>query len=422
MRRTFALASFLLACAGRAEATATLVTGPEEGVFSRAPAIETLVVESVAEDGAVREVSRARLPVGTLDLGDFLKTDVGALRVRGQDGAGASRVAGESLPFLFGAASGREVLVFVQRTGETARFPSSFQNPFPSDLVDVVASRYVLGVEGAKAELYDLASLAPVAGRLLPITPRSLAVDGTRALLVSDAAKATVLDFSTSERTELDAPAGGTFAEVAGGATIRTGDGVTYIVGATRKAVATSRVLRIAKDGALSFAELSAPRSGAGAAWIAGRGLVVAGGSAIAPGLEILAVGATRGTPLPFSPEPGTDLALAGLDGGRVVVVGQAPTFRVADLACAASCALTPLDVDGPAGLTLTFPRAVSFGASLLVTGTDSTSTSRAFLVAGTSVRELSLRVKRSRAALVPLPTGNVAIVGDAREIESFRP
>lgn len=419
MRRNVGFALVLAACAGKAEGTAVLVTGPEEGVLTRAPAVTSLVVEAVAADGSTREVTRAALPTDTLDLGDFLKDDTGALRVRGEDATGVARVEGESLPFRYGAAEGRNAFVFVQRKGESARFPSPFQTTFPSVLVDVVASRYVLGIEGTRAAFYDLANLVPVADRTLPLAPRSVAVFDTRMFLVSDAAKATVLDLSDSSQTELDAPAGGSFAEVAGGATVRASDGVTYIVGATRKDVPTARVLRIAQDGTLSFAELDAARKGAGAAWITGRGLLVVGGSATAAGLEIVAPQATKGVPLPFPPEPASDLAVVALDAPRVLVVGGAPAFRTADLGCATACTLPAFEA--PAGLALASPHAVSFGATALVSATDGTS-ARAFVATTTSVREIVLRTKRTRATLVPLPTGNVAIVGDATELESFRP
>lgn len=68
MRRNVGFALVLAACAGKAEGTAVLVTGPEEGVLTRAPAVTSLVVEAVAADGSTREVTRAALPTDTLDL------------------------------------------------------------------------------------------------------------------------------------------------------------------------------------------------------------------------------------------------------------------------------------------------------------------------------------------------------------------
>lgn len=420
MRRNVAVALALAACAGKAEGTATLVTGPEEGVLTRAPAVQTLVAEAIAADGTVRTLARASLPIDTLDLGDFLKDETGSLRVRGEDATGTARVEGESLPFRYGAVESGTIRIFLQRKGESARFPSPFASAFPSKLVTVVASRYIAGVEGTRMALYDLASLAPVSDRVLPVAPTSLVVFDTRVFLVSDAVKATVLDLSDSSQTELDAPTGGTFSEVAGGATVHASDGVTYVVGATRTGAPTSRVLRIAADGTLSFAELSVPRRGAGVTWLSGRGLVVAGGSATGSGLEILAPGAAKGAPLPFPPDDGAELAIAALDSSRLVLVGQKAPFRTADLACTTSCATPALG--GPPTLALTSPQASSFGTTVLATGTDATGTARAFFIEQSGTREIPLRTKRGRAALVPLPTGNVAIVGDAAELESFRP
>ncbi len=413
------------ACAKQATGSVTLDVGLEEGVLTRAPAVTTLVAEQRLGDGGVVPLARATLPVDTLDLGDFATDEVGVVRVRGEDAQGATVVAGESLPVRFGAIGAAPLRVFLQRRGELARLPAPFAEAPASTLTALLADRYVLGVEGTRVALYDLANLAPVASPpTLPVAPRSIAVFGTRALLVSDAAKATVFDFSDASVTPLDAPAGGTFAEVAGGAVVHASDGTAYLVGGTRRrGDPTAKVLRIAASGELAFATLVTPRRGAGAAWIEGRGVVVGAGSATGAGLELLGATASAATALAFPPDATEGAALAGLGGARVAIASG--TLRSADLGCAAACAVAPLD--GPKGLVFVDASALALpseaGASLaLFAGVDAAGALRVVALSAERAREIPLRVPRPTGALVRLPTGNVALFGGAREVESFRP
>lgn len=421
MRFRCVLALGLLSCAGQAEGSVTLVTGPEEGVLTRAPEVKTLIVEAVAEDRSATELARVSLPADSLDLGLLTKDDARAFRVRGEDTNGQVRVAGESLPVRYGALEGGSLPLYVQRVGETARFPSPFPNAFPVSTLSLVATRYVMGTDGTRGALYDLAALSPVADRVLPVAPRSVVAQGTRLLLVSDAAQATVLDLSSSEQTTLDAPAGGTFAEVAGGATVISPEGEAYVVGATRKDGETSRVLRVTSDLVLSFVELAHARRGAGAAWADGRGLVVAGGSATAPGLEVVGSGATKGAALAFPPIGPEGLAVAPFDGSKVLVSGGSPALRTGDLSCGTACSF--VSIDAPAGLALSAASAVRIAGRVLTGGTDRDGMARLFVVDGAGARELATKEKRGAISLLSLPTGNVAIVGGgAASLESFRP
>src|SRR6185369_11140273 len=103
----------------------------------------------------------------------------------------------------------------------------------------------------------------------------SLATYGTIALSI-DENGATTFDLSDGSTADQAPPAGGAWSDVAGGATVYSSDGTSYIVGATRTAHGgpTARVLRIGADGALSFASLITPRAGACATVVEGRGLV----------------------------------------------------------------------------------------------------------------------------------------------------
>jgi hypothetical protein len=410
----------MVACASSSEGLVSLDTGLETDVLTRDPRVDTLVVEAIDTSGQAREIARQRLPVDAVDLGELPKADTASLRVRGVDAQGAVRVRGESLFAAYGDLERATLRIFVQRVGETARFPSPFSTPYPSsDRVDVIAGRYVAAADGARLVAYDLANLAPIADRTLPTAPKTLAAFDTRLLLLSDAAQATVVDLATRDETKLDAPAGGSFADVAGGRVVRAGAQGTYVVGATRASSPTAKVLRVATDGALSFLELSSARSGAGATWVEGRGLVVVGGSATAAGVEVIAVGATRGVPWPFPPDATAGLAIASVDGASIAAVGG-PSLRVLDLACAASCA--PRAIPSGDGEPLSSPDATPLDKAALVAGTDSGGRARLYLVDGTSARPVPLREPRSEVRLVRLPTGNVAVVGGGpATLESFR-
>lgn len=410
----------LLACASPSEGLVSLDTGLETDVLGREPRVDSLVVEAVDTSGNATEIARQRLPADVVDLGELPKVDTASLRVRGLDAQGAVRVRGESLYAAYGDLARATLRIFLQRIGETARFPSPFSAPYPSsDRVDVIAGRYVAAADGARLVAYDLANLAPIADRALPLEPKTLAAFDTRLLLLSDAAQAVVVDLATRDETKLDAPAGGSFAEVAGGRVVRAGAQGTYVVGATRTSNPTAKVLRVATDGALSFLDLSSARSGAGATWVEGRGLVVVGGSATAAGVEVVAVGSTRGAPLPFPPDATAGLAIASVDGSSIAAVGG-PSLRMLDLACAASCA--PRAIPTGDGEPLASPDATPLDKAALVAGTDPGGRARLYLVDGTSARPVPLREPRSQVRLVRLPTGNVAVVGGGpATLESFR-
>lgn len=414
----------LAACAAPAAGVVTLDTGLEEGVLTRAPRVATLVVEATLDDGGVLPLGRAALPADSLDLGEVLKDEIGAVRVRGEDEQGVTVVAGESLAVRFGALESTTLRVFLQRRGELARMPAPFTESPPMALTALLAERYVLGVEGTRIALYDLANYAPVTSApTLPITPKSLVIFGTRVLLIADTA--VVFDLADESTTALDAPAGGTFAEVAGGLGVHASDGTAFVIGGTRRVgEPTAKVLRIAADGALSFVSLANPRRGAGAAWLDGRGVVVVGGSPTAPGVEVLASTALVGAPLAFPPEPAEGVALAGFDASRMAVA--AGSLRVADVTCAAACALTPLE--GLTGLTLANANAVTVpgpeagATTALLAGTDAQGATHVVAVTTAGAREVPLRVPRAGGALVLLPTASAALFGGAREVESFRP
>ncbi|MBX3225066.1 MAG: hypothetical protein KF795_31405 [Labilithrix sp.] len=413
-----ALFASSLACSGTPEGTVALVTGDEVDVFSRAPAAVTLVTEKVALDGTRTEIARADLPVDTVRLGAQQRTDVGALAVSGLDASGAVVVRGETLLVQWGALENTTLEVFVQRTGELARLPRG-PGAFDPTATALIAGRYVLAANGTATMLYDLLALKPLASPpVLPRPARSLASVGAAVLVIDDEGAST-LDLSSAASYPVDAPVGGTFAEVAGGMTVVAPDGTQYVVGATRSTGgASARILIVDADGNRSFSGLTAPREGACATFVAGRGLVVVGGDASAAGAELLAPGASLATPLPFPADPVKGCGAASLDNARVAVAGggDAPV-RVLDLACTTDCA----PVTWPDAIPLARAEAHAIAPDVaFIVGDDATGATHAYRATSTGAREVPLRVPRRGARLVPTPIGAFTLVGGAAGIEHY--
>ena len=416
-------------CKDTPSATIAITTGEELDAFSRAPAPTTLIVENIGLDGKVTELSRTSLPADEISLGDKSRTEVGAFRITAIDATGKPLLKGESLFVQFGALEAASLEVFVQRTGELARFPRA-----PAQLeaprVGLTVARYVFAATGTSTFLYDLLLLRPSAP--LPALPRpakSLATFGTAAIII-DEQGATTVDLSSGSASDLSAPAGGTFAEIAGGNTTEATDGSLYVVGGTRTVGGpTTRVFAISPQGGVGFAALASSREGACATWVEGRGLFVYGGAgATEPGGELLAPGVTLGTKLPLPPDPVKGCGATALDGSHVLVVGGvgsaadvngAAQARVIDLACATAC--TPAPWQGT--LPLVRAEALTLAAdAALVVGDDPAGASHVFRLTPGGPKELPLRVPRRGARLIALPVkGTAAIVGGAPSIEQYR-
>lgn len=411
----------LAACAGEPSATITLTTGEELDAFSRAPAPTSLVVESIGLDGAAKELARTSLPRDELSLGSLPRTDAAALRVTAADASGATVLRGESLYFQWGALEDAAFEVFVQRTRELARYPRS-PAALEAPLASVALARYVLMASGTSAFLYDLLMLRTLGtSPTLPRPARSLATYGSAALVV-DEAGASVIDLTTSRSEELAAPTGGTFAEVAGGATVISLDGASYVVGGTRPAGgATARVLVVAADGKATFATLATAREGACATFVEGRGLVVYGGDATGASAEVLAAGATQGSPLPYPADAAKGCGAAALDPTHVLVAGGTPgpaNAKVIDLACGKDCA--PVLWKGSVDLTRVTAAALGPGAALVV-GDAPGGETRALRLTPEGASEVPLKAPRRGGRLLALPVkGHVAVLGGAAAIERY--
>lgn len=428
-----ALTSSLLACTDDPSATITLTLGEELDAMSRNPAPNTLVVELLDVDGKPTEIARTGLPTDELSLGSRERTEVRALRVTAVDGAGKALLKGESLYLQFGALENASspLEVFLQRAGELARMPRG-PGSFDAPLLGVTVARYVVATSGTSLLLYDLLLLKPITG--LPAFTRpakSMVTFGTAALVIDEQGASTV-DLSTGASQELVAPAGGTFAEIAGGNTVVLPDGSAFVVGGTRATGGpSSRVLSITKEGAVAFVTLATPREGACAAWVEGRGLLVVGGSAIGPGAEVIAPGTVQGAGLAYAPDAvkgcgastldASHVLVAGGVGSPVDVAGSAPP-RVLDLACAAMC--TPLVWPATPPLPLIRAEAITLAPdAVFLAGDDATGTTRAFRASAGALAEIAVKAPRRNARIVALPVkGTIGLFGGGpASIEQYR-
>ena len=423
------------ACTSKPNGTLALTTGGETDTFSRAPAPTTLVVDFIDAAGNATNITKAKLPADTVDLGDRDEQSIGSIRVHGTDDAGNVLVTGTSFPLQFGALDGLSIPIFVQRANEMARMPAPLASAREAPLVQLVVGRYVFVAGGADAaaatttEIYDVATLSLLPSPpTLARPPRSIAALGTKLLIVDDGG-ATWLELADNTTTAATAPAGGKFAEIAGGATVEANDGTSYVVGATRtQGDPTARVLRVAADGTLSFVALSAARAGAAAVWIEGRGLVVAGGSSSAPGVEVVAAGATSSAKLAFPPDPIAGGGASQLDATHVLLAGGADPGnadpaaggppRVVDLGCGNGCAAAPWNVTMPRLATAQLRRIDD--TSALAVGDDASGASHAFVLRSTEAREVPFKAPRRGARAVRLLAPAIAVIGGAAPIESF--
>jgi len=413
------LVAFFAACSSADEGKVTIVTGDETEVFSRAPAAVTLVTDIVALDGSKKELSRTALPNATVDLGELGRADIGAVAITGLGADGKALVKGESLLVQFGALELQDLQIFAQRTGELARLPSG---PAAATvrMPVVIEGRFILATNGTSAYLYDLLQLRTLAGNpVLPRPAKSAASFGSSALLI-DERGATTFDLTTGYSQDVSAPTNGTFAEVAGGARINAPDSAQLIVGGTRSEGDPSpRVLQVDASGVLSFASLVDVRLDGCAAYVTGRGLVVYGGNANAPGGEVLAPGATVATPLPFPPDPITRCGATALDTSHVLIAGGGGPARVIDLACTTSCAPVPWIGDIPVSRAQAADLAPD---AALIVGEAPDGITHVYRASPTELREIPLKTERREARLVRIPTGALAIVGgNAPGIELYR-
>ena len=417
-----------ISCHDSPTATLGINVGLETDAFTRAPAPTELIVNSVGLDGTVIELSRTALPADTISLGDKQLTDVAEIGVLAIDATGKPLLKGQSLYIQLGSLQTQDVSVFVQRVGETARLPNVTQQ-LDAPQVQVGAGRYLLGASGTTTTFYDLLLLSEAVGfPTLKRPAQSLATFGTAGIIIDDKG-ATTLDLSDGSQTDLNTPAGGTFAEVAGGDSIvNLLDESVFVVGGTRTTGdASLRVFNVTQAGDVSFLSFTTARKGACATYVPGRGLFVYGGAGTDSSAELIAPTSTVGTKLAFPADPVVGCAATALDNAHVLVVGGVGTAqdpnamapaRVIDVSCASNCVPAPWMGTTP----LVRADAVTIATGVgLVLGDDASGNSHLYRQTVDASVEVPLKVARRGARLVLLPNpGQAAIVGGAPSIEQY--
>jgi hypothetical protein len=432
----------IAACSSSTRGTLEIVTGAETDTFSRSPAPSKLQVDAIDSSGNVSTLATVGLPASTIDLGNQNENTVATLEVSGLDEAGNKVVFGRSIPLEYGALDGLVVPIFVQRTGEMARLPGPLPYAPQAPVVSTVQAQYLFLSGGAdpalasQTQFYDFAQLAPLSSPpQLPRPARSVVFVGPLALVI-DEQGATYCDFSQNTQTPATAPAGGSFADVAGGLTIVSDTGVSYVVGGTRTSGGeTASVLVLNPNdttlpadplGKLSWASLAAPRLGAAAVWATGRGLVVAGGSATAPGLEVLApLPSMQGASLAYPPDASIGAGAAMLGPQNILLAGglgpaaEDAGARTANLACAACSPAKWTSLPVPIGTAQAF---VIDPANAIVVGSELSGKTHVFRLTSTSATEVPTKVPHTNARAAFSPVGTMVLAGGANELESFTP
>ncbi|APR77497.1 Hypothetical protein A7982_02844 [Minicystis rosea] len=419
----------LLSCKKSTSLGIDVTAGLEKDAFTADPPVAKVNVSIVSLDGSV-DAAVSTEPGGTFDFGNIGDDQQINIEVTGLDATGATVMRGRSLTGIpVGGVEG-ELPVFVQRLGQWARPTEGLSQTHVGGIGGVIGNRYVLVTGGAKAmgdedtadptqvDAFDLLSMAPAVTGGWPRTPESIATLGDAVLLI-DSAGATWVDYSSSTTYGAALPTGlGSFADVAGGIAVPADDGRAFIVGGSRRNTPSRAVLEVAADGTLTAYSTSIARKGAAAVWIDTVGLVIAGGSAEGPGVEVLADGATAFAARGYPADP-VEGAAAVTDGGKGVgLIGgtngtTASPTRLLDPACVVMCTAKVPEGATPAVTLAKTTAYVLEGTRMLVVGDEPDGTTHTFTIDLTGgVTELPLKEPRRGATPVPTQLASLAILG----------
>jgi hypothetical protein len=471
----FLVYPLLLSCNSAASGTIQIITGEETDTFTQTPVPTQIVVQ--AEDSTTYDkttLATAPYPTSTIDLGNQDQDAVASILVTGTDASSTELVYGASIPVQYGALDGETLPIFVQRVGQNARLPNPPADTRQAPTLAVLSDRFLIIGGGSNAgtalttQVYDFAQFSLLdPAPILPTVPASMPIVGTVGLLLDAAGNASYYDFSADEaETRVPSPTdttnGFTFADVAGGQTIYDqADGYVFVVGATRTSGAkTAAVLMINPNdtsngdypsGNLTWLALTAQRLGASAAWVAGRGLVVAGGNndVTVNGVEYISAAALTGggTALPFPADGSSGSGMTALNeqyvllAGGVTPSGADAGVREINLACeqagTVTCGATPWGpnggtlpalADGTNALTevsaFTFDAAHAFLVGSEPTSSPTPGLTHTFTLTSAGATEVPTKVAHTNAGAILSPMqSSVLIFGGANgEIESFTP
>jgi hypothetical protein len=446
----FPLVAPVLSCNSTASGTIQLLTGGETDTFTQSPVPAWIEVD--ADDGSGNtptQLAKVAYPTDSIDLGNQDESSVATIEVTALDANNNKLVYGASVPLQYGALDGATLPIFVQRVGQNARLPDPLSDTRQAPTLAVVSDRFLIVGGGSDSTLntttvvYDFAQFAMLGSPpTLPRVPMSMPILGTVGLAI-DQNGGTYYDFSQNTSSDVAAPSGFTYADIAGGQTVYDAtDGLVFVVGATRTTGApTAAVLQIDPNdtsnsaypnGNMTWLTLSAPRLGASAIWQASRSvLVVAGGSATGAGVETITKGETAGAALAFPPDASVGAGITTLDATHVLLAGGVlpdgtdAGVRALDLSCAQGCGAAP-STQAWGKLPVAVGRGALFeinpAQAFLVASEPSSGLTHTYLLTTASATEVPTKVQHTNASAFYSPVGSIVLYGGANEMESFTP
>ena len=392
--------------------------GHETDAFRQDPPITNVAVTVYDVDG-VGIAAATTAPGGAFALGELPLDTFVRFEVSARDASATIRMRGRSLGLRIGELATDLLPIFTQRLDELSRPPGKLLRSHVDAVAAAVGERYLILAGGsviepdgqsgdpAGATFYDLLSLKAASGGAFSVTPRSLLIsrDGNAALVLGDDS-ASWVDFADGRVEEVALPEGlASFADVAGGQIVEGAD-ASYVVGPTRSAAPSDRVLVVAADRSISVATLTAARQGAAASWVDPVGLVVVAGSATAVGAEVLSPTATGFAPRAFPPDDtsGAAAVATGTADQLLLIGGQGASASIRAIAanCTGNCEATVLGAELPVALDAARAFMVEPGKPLVVGSDPSDGQTRVFTLdlASQAVTEVPLKEPRVGAAV----------------------
>ena len=400
-----------------------VIVGQETSAMTEDAPVTKVVVQGVSPEGTTMSATAA--PGGTLDFGEINGDLAYTFDVTGFDAQGNTVLRGRSIGGIVPSSlAGESFPVFAERLGGWSRPTGALARAHSHAPAVTIGERYLFMTGGdaaqnaAETEEYDLFWWEGAKGPTFPFAARTLVsnVDSVLAL-GSD-----VIWLDSSGFASPTLPTGlDSFEPLAGGSAVTSDDGRLFLVGATRLDKASDVVLEVAADQSVTVRKLVFPRAGAAATWVADVGLVVVGGSATDPAVEVLPVNGTAFAVPGFPPDATTGAGAAASTLGTVLLAGGTSNgvgakTRIFDPRCISDCTMDVLDDATPdaalaktAAFGLPGGRAVVVGDEL-----DPMGQTRTYVIhyLKPSVKEMPLREPRRGATAVPAPNGTLAVMG----------
>jgi hypothetical protein len=423
-----------------------ILTGQETDTYTREPVPVTYKVtaySSTDSNAAATEVATSDQPITSIEVP---ATGSNWYTLTAEDADGERRIQATSFAISGITVAGYEYPLFAGRTDVFCRPPSAFltaQGDHPP--VGLVWGRYLWAVGGSSdtslaTDSYDLIawnesspqtsdnSFSELKCPERPCKFESFATysyyDSTTVYqfglgIGADWAISLNVYDGTSQDVNLPDELA-SWADIAGGKTFTSDAGAVYVVGATRSTAKSTAVLEISTSTGsnIEVRSLNGARTGAAATYLENVGLVVIGGNATEPGVEILAPAGDTFTKLTYPADEVQGAALVAANslnsnivwriGGRKADGTAAPSVAY-DLACVQDCTpkeLPDLDLDVPVA------NGFFYHDKRIVVGEQADGTMIAWRVTDTATEIIPQRQPRRAATAVQLPNGFIALVG----------